>query len=172
LSLEITKNGCKGKTEAKLIMMREWANSVYKQYEDRGHYQEPPEGETVDLSLRRYLNADPQKVKIEEDHTEDSMLSEYKRTQTKSYLQKAQGRQVMSSRRLRELAGLPRVALREEMAKARRENGTWTDGEYTHGDSITMGGMGWNIEFEPDPQSLAANRDTGQPVEGAWYRNQ
>jgi hypothetical protein len=75
----------------------------------------------------------------------------------------------MSSRRLRELAGLPRVALREEMAKARRETGTWTDGEYTHGDSITMGGMGWNIEFEPDPQSLSANRDTGQPVEGAWY---
>jgi hypothetical protein len=65
------------KTEAD--MMREWANSVYKQYEDRGHYQEPPEGETVDLSLRRYLNADPQKVKIEEDHTEDGMLSEYKR---------------------------------------------------------------------------------------------
>jgi hypothetical protein len=75
----------------------------------------------------------------------------------------------MSSRRLRELAGLPRVALREEMAQATRQNGKWTDGEYTEGESITMHGLGWNIEFEPDPQSLAANRDTGQPVEGAWY---
>jgi len=65
------------KTEAQA--MREWANSVYKQYEDRGHYQEPPEGETVDLSLRRYLNADPQKVKIEEDHTVKGMLREYKK---------------------------------------------------------------------------------------------
>lgn len=57
--------------------MREWANSVYKQYEDRGHYQEQPEGETVDLSLRRYLNAEPQKVQIEEDIDEEAMLREY-----------------------------------------------------------------------------------------------
>ena len=64
------------KTEAQA--MREWSNSIYKQYDDRGHYQEPPEGETVDLSLRRYLNADPQKVQIEEDHTEEGMLKEYK----------------------------------------------------------------------------------------------
>lgn len=75
----------------------------------------------------------------------------------------------MVSRRLRELAGLPRVAIREEMAQATRQNGKWTDGEYTDGDSIIMNGLGWNIEFEPDSQSLAANRDTGQPVEGAWY---
>ena len=71
----VAKAKAEGKTESE--QMREWANSVYKQYEDRGHYQEPPEGETVDLSLRRYLNADPQKVKIEENHTEDGMLKEY-----------------------------------------------------------------------------------------------
>jgi len=58
--------------------MREWANSIYKQYDDRGHYQEQPDGETVDLSLRRYLDADAMPVKIEEDHTEESMLREYK----------------------------------------------------------------------------------------------
>lgn len=73
------------------------------------------------------------------------------------------------TRRLRELAGLPRVTLKEEMAQARFEGGTWTDGEYTHGDSITMNGIGWNIEFEPDPASLKATGDTGVPVEGAWY---
>jgi len=59
-------------------MMREWSNSVYKQYDDRGHYQEQPEGEIVDLSLRRYLNAEPQKVQLEEDIEEDDMLREYK----------------------------------------------------------------------------------------------
>lgn len=74
------------------------------------------------------------------------------------------------TRRLRELAGLPRVTLKEEMAQARFEGGTWTDGEYTHGDSITMRGLGWNIEFEPDPASLkATGGDTGVPVEGAWF---
>lgn len=73
------------------------------------------------------------------------------------------------SRRLRELAGLPRVAIKEEMAQAIRKNGKWTDGTYTEGDSITYRGLGWNLEFEPDPQGLAANRDTGQPVEGAWF---
>lgn len=64
------------KTEAD--MMREWANSIYKQYDDREHYHEQPPGETVDLSLRRYLNADPMKVKIEEDIEEKDMLKEYK----------------------------------------------------------------------------------------------
>jgi len=64
-------------TESEL--MREWANSVYKQYDDREHYHEQPPGETVDLSLRRYLNADPMKVKIEEDHTEEGMLKEFRK---------------------------------------------------------------------------------------------
>lgn len=58
--------------------MREWSNSIYKQYDDRGHYQEQPEGETVDLSLRRYLNAKPMKVQVEEDHTVKGMIKEYK----------------------------------------------------------------------------------------------
>lgn len=63
-------------TESK--QMREWANSIYKQYDDRGHYQEQPDGETVDLSLRRYLNAKAMPVQLEEDHTEEGMLREYK----------------------------------------------------------------------------------------------
>ena len=57
--------------------MREWANSVYKRYEDRGHYQEQPDGELIDLSLRRYLNAHPQPVKIEEDITSEDMIKNY-----------------------------------------------------------------------------------------------
>ncbi len=81
---ETAKKAAKDKEKSKKSakteqqQMREWSNSIYKQYDDRGHYQEPPEGETVDLSLRRYLNADPQKVQIEEDHTEEGMLKEYK----------------------------------------------------------------------------------------------
>ena len=62
----------------KFIKMAEWANSPGNQYEDRGHYSEQPEGETVDLSLRRYLDAEPHPVKVVEDHTEDGMLKEYK----------------------------------------------------------------------------------------------
>lgn len=58
--------------------MREWANSVYQAYDDRGDYQEQPDGETVDLSLRRYLNAKAEPVQIEEDHTPEGMLKEYK----------------------------------------------------------------------------------------------
>lgn len=58
--------------------MREWSNSVYKQWDDRGHYIEQPEGETVDLSLRRYLDADASPVKIEEDIDPEAMLKEYK----------------------------------------------------------------------------------------------
>lgn len=73
----------------------------------------------------------------------------------------------MVSRRFREMAGLPRVAITEEMAQAIRKNGKWTDGTYTDGDSITMHGQGMNIEFEPDPGHLTS--DTGQPVDGAWY---
>lgn len=63
---------------SKFIKMAEWANSPGNQYEDRGHYSEQPEGETVDLSLRRYLDAEAHPVKVVEDHTEDSMLKEYK----------------------------------------------------------------------------------------------
>lgn len=57
--------------------MREWSNSVYQQYEDRGHVMDQPEGETVDLSLRRYLNADPMKVSLEEDVISDKLIEEY-----------------------------------------------------------------------------------------------
>lgn len=63
---------------AKFIQMAEWANSPGNQYEDRGHYTDQPEGETVDLSLRRYLDAEAHPVKVVEDHTEDGMLKEYK----------------------------------------------------------------------------------------------
>jgi hypothetical protein len=59
--------------------MREWSNSVYKQYDDRGHVMDQPEGETVDLSLRRYLNAEPSKVSIAEDITVESLAESYKK---------------------------------------------------------------------------------------------
>jgi hypothetical protein len=73
-------------------------------------------------------------------------------------------------KRLRKLAGiLKESTLNEEMAQAWRKNGRWTDGTYTEGDAITWRGLGWNLEWEPDPQGLANNRDTGQPVEGAWF---
>lgn len=73
-------------------------------------------------------------------------------------------------KRLRKLAGLLTEShLNEEMAQAWREKGRWTDGTYTEGDSITWRGLGWNLEWEPDPQGLANNGDTGQPVEGAWF---
>lgn len=65
------------KTEADL--MREWSNSVYQNYEDAGNIQEQPEGETVDLSLRRYLNAQPQKVTaVSEDIKPEALLREYR----------------------------------------------------------------------------------------------
>lgn len=64
------------KTETE--QMREWSNSVYKQYDDRGHYQEQPDGETVDLSLRRYLNATPMKVKVEENIKSSDMITKYR----------------------------------------------------------------------------------------------
>ncbi len=72
-----------GKTEQSMPrteqeQMREWSNSVYKQYDDRGHYQEQPEGETVDLSLRRYLNATPQKVTVAEDIKPGALAKAYK----------------------------------------------------------------------------------------------
>lgn len=58
--------------------MREWSNSVYKNYEDRGHIQAQPEGETVDNSLRRYLNAEPHKVQVSESHTPKKLSESYK----------------------------------------------------------------------------------------------
>jgi hypothetical protein len=58
--------------------MREWSNSVYQNYEDKGHIMAQPEGETVDLSLRRYLNAEPSKVQVAENHTPKSLTESYK----------------------------------------------------------------------------------------------
>jgi hypothetical protein len=58
--------------------MREWSNSVYQNYEDKGHIMAQPEGETVDLSLRRYLNAEPTKVQVAENHTPKSLTESYK----------------------------------------------------------------------------------------------
>lgn len=63
--------------EAISAKLAEWANSINANVEDRGHQQEQPAGETVDLSLRRYLDATAQPVKVVEDHTEDSMIREY-----------------------------------------------------------------------------------------------
>ncbi len=60
-------------------MMREWSNSVYQNYDDRGTVMPQPEGETVDLSLRRYLNADPTKVQVQESWSPAKMVAEYKK---------------------------------------------------------------------------------------------
>ena len=76
---EPAKKAAKDKKEmTETQQMREWANSVYKQYDDRGHYQEQPDGETVDLSLRRYLNADPMKVQIEESIKPSDLAKAYR----------------------------------------------------------------------------------------------
>jgi hypothetical protein len=56
--------------------MREWANSVYQQYDDKGHVMSQPEGETVDLSLRRYINATPGKVTVAENNITAKSLTE------------------------------------------------------------------------------------------------
>lgn len=69
-----TKEAVKSDTD----LMREWANSIDQDYEDRGHVMNQPEGETVDNSLRRYLNADPMKVKVQEDIKTADLLEEYK----------------------------------------------------------------------------------------------
>jgi len=71
----------------------------------------------------------------------------------------------MSSRRLRELAGLPRVAICEKMSRAQMVDDKWTDGTYTEGDSITYRGLGWNLEWE-EGKPLT---DSGDWTEGAWY---
>lgn len=76
-----------------LINIAEWANSPGNQYEDRGHYSEQPDGETVDLSLRRYLDATGQPVKVVEDHTEDGMLKEYKQFKEEKQLNELTPRQ-------------------------------------------------------------------------------
>ena len=67
-------------TTTTVKQMREWANSINGNVEDRGTYFEHPKGETVDLSLRDYLGAEPQSVKIaeNEDIDADELLKEYK----------------------------------------------------------------------------------------------
>jgi hypothetical protein len=64
--------------EAISAKIEEWANTPGNQYEDRGNYQEQPAGETVDLSLRRYLDAQPATVKVVEDIAVADMINEYK----------------------------------------------------------------------------------------------
>ena len=59
--------------------MREWANSVYKQWDDRGHVMDQPEGETVDLSLRRHINAKAMPVRIEESHSPSKLGKAYRK---------------------------------------------------------------------------------------------
>ena len=63
--------------------MREWSNSVYSRYEDKGHVMDQPKGETVDLSLRRYLDATPAKVTIEESHTPKKLTESYRKFKAK-----------------------------------------------------------------------------------------
>lgn len=67
-------------TTTTVKQMREWANSINGNVEDRGTYFEQPKGETIDLSLRDYLGAEPQSVKIaeNEDIDADELLKEYK----------------------------------------------------------------------------------------------
>jgi hypothetical protein len=65
------------------VQMREWSNSIYQRYEDRGNVTTQPEGEVVDNSLRRYLDADPMKVQIDEDWNPAKMVDEYKKYKDK-----------------------------------------------------------------------------------------
>lgn len=59
----------------------EWGNSPFNKYEDRGIvFPEPIEGETVDNSLRKYLDAKPMKVTT--DITESQMVREYDKFKT------------------------------------------------------------------------------------------
>jgi hypothetical protein len=44
----------------------EWANSIDNRHDDRGTAWDQPEGDTINLSMRRYLGAKPQIVTIEE----------------------------------------------------------------------------------------------------------
>ena len=57
--------------------MNEWGNTAGNDYEDRGHIMDQPPGETIDTSLRDYLNAEPMKVSVQEDIKETDMLKEY-----------------------------------------------------------------------------------------------
>lgn len=58
--------------------VNEWSNSPAGRTDERESVSDQPEGEVVDLSLRRYLNADPSKVTVAEtDLVEADMLREY-----------------------------------------------------------------------------------------------
>ena len=59
--------------------MSEWANSSEKRIADRGQVIEQPQGETVDLSLRRYLGANPMPVKL----SEKKLLKEFEQYKKK-----------------------------------------------------------------------------------------
>jgi hypothetical protein len=76
---ESFKKAAKDKPVSEQEQMREWSNSVYKNYEDKGHVMDQPEGETVDNSLRRYLNAKPSKVTVSETHTPKTLSESYKK---------------------------------------------------------------------------------------------
>ena len=67
------------KDEVDSEKLREWANSLAKNYEDRGKVFKQPEGETVDISLRRYLNAKAMPVRIEENIDDKKLLKEWKK---------------------------------------------------------------------------------------------
>lgn len=57
--------------------------------------------------------------------------------------------------------------VKEESMKyyATEEDGRWTDGTYTEGDSITYNGMGWNLEWE----AKKPLNDDGTITSGTWY---
>jgi hypothetical protein len=77
--LDEAAKDAKDKPVSEQEQMREWSNSVYKNYEDKGHVMDQPEGETVDNSLRRYLNAKPSKVTVSETHTPKTLSESYKK---------------------------------------------------------------------------------------------
>jgi hypothetical protein len=74
----------------------------------------------------------------------------------------------MLSRRFRELAGLSRLSINEDMAQATKQNGRWSDGVYGDGDAVTIHGHPMSLEFEPDMASHSRS-STGDLVEGAWF---
>lgn len=57
--------------------INEWNNTPGNDYEDRGHIMDQPTGETIDNSLRDYLNAEPMKVSVSEDIDAATLLEEY-----------------------------------------------------------------------------------------------
>lgn len=63
--------------------------------------------------------------------------------------------------RIKQLAGI----LNESVSHAKKVNGLWTDGTYTHGDPVVVNGQGMNLEYDPESGSWWAIGDDGDEIE-------